>query len=282
MFDLKRVKVAFTRAFSSQFGSIFSDPLSLFILGLLFLAFSFVAGWFPDGVTYALVEGEVLKGAVMVGASLVVLAVTLYLSSRFLLGGTLVAREKKPEEKEAVVFFLSKVRGGEESFSSLLGKLKGAGSVEEKLELLNEHDGGAFSSWRMPLEVVKFHLPRLRHFYLITSPESSDQLGLFKKLLEAVFPGASFEVLEERVGSMEDFNEVLGAVERVYGELKRLGYSSRDAVLDVTGGRKIPSIVGGLTSLPAGRVIEYLYSPDWKNYYLKFYEVELLREVDRD
>jgi len=278
--DLKRVRVAFTRAFSSQFGSIFSDPLSLLVLGLVFLAFSFVAGWFPDGLTLLLVEGKPWKGVFMVVTSLAVLLLTLYLSSRFLLGGALVAREKRPEKRPAVVFFLSSVRGGEEAFSSLLERIKSAHSLEEKLKLLNASK--EFANWRMPLEVAKFHLPKLRHFYLITSPESSSQLPLFKKLLKAVFPKASFEVLEKSVASMEDFNEVLRAVEEVYEELKELGYSSREVVLDVTGGRKIPSIVGGLTSLPSGRVIEYLYSPDWKNYHLKFYEVELIKEVDRD
>jgi len=273
-----RFKARFSRVFSSQFGMVFSDWLSLAFLFLTVLVLSLVAGWFPDGLSAIFFEHRLKQGLIMVGVSVIFLLLIL-LFARWLAGSyRYEVYSTTPSRKKMLVLFLSNLRGDVETLNGelnrLLERLSRAGSSGEKLELINS--SLSFRSWRMPLEAVGFHLPVLERVVVITSKESSPQFPLFKRLVGELYPELKpSDVKEVRVDDFEDFNSVQEAIERVYDVLKSANYRNRDVILDITGGKKIVSIVGALLSLNPGREFQYISTTD---YTVKSYDVEVTRD----
>ena len=257
---------------------VFSDWLSLAFLFLTVLVLSLVAGWFPDGLSAIFFEHRLKQGLIMVGVSVIFLLLIL-LFARWLAGSyRYEVYSTTPSRKKMLVLFLSNLRGDVETLNGelnrLLERLSRAGSSGEKLELINS--SLSFRSWRMPLEAVGFHLPVLERVVVITSKESSPQFPLFKRLVGELYPELKpSDVKEVRVDDFEDFNSVQEAIERVYDVLKSANYRNRDVILDITGGKKIVSIVGALLSLNPGREFQYISTTD---YTVKSYDVEVTRD----
>jgi len=266
--ELKRIKVSFARALSSQLGEIFSDAPSLIALGVLVFFLSLIAGWFPDGLN-ELMEGHTKKGLFMLLVSFGLLAFILFLGKKVIGASKYSVVQEEPRKRRALILFLSPVWRNEEA-ESLLKELSAPGPVEEKLEKINQT---AFKSWRMPAEAVKYHLPKLEAITVITSEKSSPHFPTFTRLLRALF-GERLRVEEVKVSSFEDFKEVEEALERAYSRLKEAGYGEREVILDITGGQKIVSIVGALLSLYGRREFQYVSTND---YSVKSYDVEVVK-----
>ncbi|ADU96595.1 hypothetical protein [Thermovibrio ammonificans] len=267
-----RIRVVYTKAFSSQFGPIFSDWPSIVLLFFIFLLLSLITGWIPDGLT-ALFEGERLKGLFMLGGSCSILLFLLVAAKYLFVNVRFYAVERTPLKRKALILFLS-VPGKGGNSRELLDALRKAETIEEKLELVN---GSFIRSWRMPFEAMKFHLPELRSVVVISSLESSNYYPLFLKVAKLLFPESQIQFKEIPITSFESFNQVQEAVEKAYSFLKEQGFREKEVILDVTGGKKIVSIVGALLSLQPFREFQYV-STEQGSYSVKSYDLEALKD----
>jgi ABC-type multidrug transport system fused ATPase/permease subunit len=269
---IKKVRNSFSRAFAAQIRPVFSDIYSLIALFIVLTVFSLIAGWIPDGLAKIFFEGEPKTGFIML---IIALSLLLFL----LLAAKWIIHPYKyevishiPSKKQALILFLSNVRGDQNKLEQLLKELKKFEQLEEKLNALNDTD---FRSWRMPLEALKFHLGRLEKVIVITSDISSKQFKMFSKLVENFFPEKKIKLEEIKAKDFEDFHQVQEAIENAYKKLKEDGIKEKDTILDITGGQKIVSIVGALLSLNPGREFEYVSTTD---YSVKSYDVEIVKE----
>ncbi len=62
----------------------------------------------------------------------------------------------------------------------------------------------------------------------------------------------------------EDAKHLYKALEGIYADMKSKGYNDVDIVLDVTGGQKMPAVLGGIIGLGEGRRIQYVSTRDYK------------------
>jgi hypothetical protein len=274
--ELKRIKVSFARALSSQLGEIFSDTPSLIALFFLIIGLSIVAGWVPDGLN-EIFFGEKAKGLKMLLPAVVILLVFLGLGKWIIGNSKYAVVQEEPKKRKALILFLSPIWSSLEEAKSFLKELSDLPSVEEKLKLINNKKIGdkfPFRSWRMPAEAIKYHLPKLEVVKVITSEKTSPQFSTFVEFLKVLFPEKELKVEQLKTSSFEDFKEIEEALEKAYSSLKEAGYKEKEIILDITGGQKIVSIVGALLSLYGRREFQYVSTND---YSVKSYDVEVVK-----
>ena len=265
-----RSSLHFRQAFVSQFGLLFKDWRTTVITGLILVLLSLIAGWIPDGLTAIVFDGEREKGIKMLSFSLVLLALLLLFGWWVSKRGNFDVNVKRPEKKKVLILFLSPVRGREEDLA-LLKELS-----------FQAVDSSPFRSWEMPLRAVAYHAEKLEKLIVLTSPQSSQQFPLFKRLLTSFFKEnlrllPILERAEEvRVNDFEDIEEVFGALNAIYKRLVKEGYKDKDVMLDVTGGQKTVSIAGAFMTLYRGREFQYISTNDKEN--IKSYDVEFVPE----
>ncbi|RUM42703.1 MAG: hypothetical protein DSY35_04920 [Desulfurobacterium sp.] len=265
-----RSSLHFRQAFISQFGLLFKDWRTTVITGFILVLLSLIAGWIPDGLTAIVFDGEREKGIKMLSFSLVLLALLLLFGWWVSKRGNFDVNVKRPEKKKVLILFLSPVRGREEDLA-LLKELS-----------FQAVDSSPFRSWEMPLRAVAYHAERLEKLIVLTSPQSSQQFPLFKKLLTSFFKEnlrllPILERAEEvRVNDFEDIEEVFGALNAIYKRLVREGYKDKEVILDVTGGQKTVSIAGAFMTLYRGREFQYISTNDKES--IKSYDVEFAPE----
>ena len=85
----------------------------------------------------------------------------------------------------------------------------------------------------------------------------------------AVSAGIEEKIIEELPWlpggvDFEDARHLFDALSRTYDELAKQGYKDSDVVLDVTGGQKMPAVLGGVVGLGEGRRIQYVSTRDYK------------------
>ncbi|TCK06211.1 hypothetical protein [Phorcysia thermohydrogeniphila] len=267
-----RSSLHFRQAFISQFGLLFKDWRTTVITGFVLVLLSLIAGWIPDGLTAFLFDGEREKGIKMLAISLGLLAFLLLLGWWVSKRGNFDVNVKKPEKKKVLVLFLSPVRGKEEDLTSLV-----SGELSFKAV-----DGSPFRNWEVPLRAIAYHGEKLERLIVLTSPQSSKQFALFKKLASSFFKGDSrlLSVLEKaqevKINDFEDIEEVFGALNSIYQRLSEDGYKDRDVIVDVTGGQKTVSIAGAFMTLYRGREFQYISTNDKEN--IKSYDIEFVPE----
>jgi len=95
-----------------------------------------------------------------------------------------------------------------------------------------------------------------RHFEKFQSSLSvSTGMDKGKIVMAAGYPGGvDFEEAEKLYRAMED----------IYADLEKEGYENRDVIVDITGGQKMPSILGGVATLVEGRRLQYVSTRDYK------------------
>ncbi len=267
---LNKVKTHIKRAFASQLGFVFKDKGTAAAIILLFAVLSFAAGWIPDGFTALLLEGQKGKGIIMLTISSILLTT---------LGtiGVWLARElkfdvfeKEPEKKKILILFLSKNSSvTEESLKKAIEIIKKLG--KEDLAPINKLVG----NWRMPLEAIKYHLPRLEKIVVVTSPQSSEQINLFKILVSEVFgKDTAKKILEEKLDNFESIEKLFKKLDEIYKKLNESGYRNKDAIIDVTGGQKPISIAGALITFAyTDREFQYVSTNTYK---VKSYDVRVV------
>jgi len=272
---LNRSKVHLKRAFVSQFGLFFKDKTSAIFIASIVTLLSIAAGWIPDGLSAFFFEGDQKKGTLMLGIGVLILLSLTYCAWKFSEKGKFEPFEDNPERKKILILFLSapKVKDSQILLEEIK-KIQETGTFSEKIHIIQK---SSVKSWRMPVEAVKYHLPKLKKIVVITSPQSSEYLDNFKKLLESVFgeeiPGI---VTEKQISNFENMQEVFNILDEIYEELTKEGYRNKDAIIDITGGQKINSIAGALmTLLYNDREFQYISTNTFE---IKSYDVRLITD----
>lgn len=170
-----------------------------------------------------------------------------------------VGTDPAPPPVRGLVLFLSQLKPQEEA------------TLRDALDGLTDLAGFRACcgrlNWRMPLEAIAFHQPRLRHAVLICSRlGSAEQLGLFRALVRRVFPDAAFVLhdvaeLDMRYGGGVPFDDV-DAVSRATDDAVEFLLQQRlaitDVLIDVTGGQKTNAVAATAVALAEGRRIQYV------------------------
>lgn len=281
---LNKSTVHIKRAFISQFGFFFKDKLTAFWTAVIVVFLSIVAGWIPDGLSEilsaVLFDGNLKKGLTLFGLGAFILFILTCLALRYSEEGKFEVFEETPGKKKVLIPFLSAVAPrGELKDSQILleeiNKIPEGKSFKEKIDLVQNNP--LLRSWRMPLEAIKYHQPKLERLITITSPESSKQLTAFKELVRKFFGKEIAEaIVEKQVSSFENIKEVFNILDEIYEELAKEGYRNKDAIIDVTGGQKINSIAGAfMTSFYNDREFQYISTNTFE---IKSYDVRLITD----
>ncbi len=171
-------------------------------------------------------------------------------------------------------------------------------------EFLNSLTG----SWRMPLEAITYHAAAeadgvpgvLERVVVIPSSDrvpgdgtgTVGQVKLFRdlisKLREADPRASEFTVVDlhqqihqQRVTVVKDYKtgvaferpqELEEALYHAYCALNEQGFADEDVLVDVTGGKKPPSIAGAVVALAPGRRIQYVSTDDYR---VRVYDITL-------
>ncbi len=277
---LNKSTVHIKRAFISQFGFFFKDWKTAFFTAIVFVALSLVAGWIPDGLSEIISarfshDGNLVKGIFLFASGLLILGILTFLGWRYSEEAKYEVFEDFPEKKKVLIPFLSNVRGNEKTVMDEIEKLRELSTVEEKIEKVNE--SSTIKSWRMPLEAIKYHKPRLERVIVITSDKSSKHFNAFKELLKEVFGKEVSDMLvEKKVKSFENIKELFNALNEIYKELREDKFRDRDTIIDITGGQKTSSVAAAfMTAYYSDREFEYVSTED---YTVKSYDVRLITD----
>jgi len=281
---LNKSTVHIKRAFISQFGFFFKDKLTAFWTAVIVALLSIVAGWIPDGLSEILsaifFDGNLKKGLTLFGLGVFILFILTCLALRYSEEGKFKVFVEAPEKKKVLISFLSAVapRGALKDSQTLLKeieKIPESESFEEKIDFVQ--DNFLLKSWRMPLEAIKYHQPKLKKIIVITSPESSNQLTAFKELVRKFFgKEIAGAITEKQVSSFENIEKVFDILNETYEELAKEGYRNKDAIIDITGGQKTNSIAGALmTSFYNDREFQYISTNTFE---IKSYDVRLITD----
>lgn len=167
----------------------------------------------------------------------------------------------EPPKVRGLILYLSNLRADEEE--RLRAKMTGLVDMQG-VRALPER-----INWRMPLEAIDYHLPRLTDVILICSAGdggSARQATLFKELVARLFPQATVRLAE--LGELEpkylngisfdDVDRVADATDNAYGYLTDKGLTDGEILIDITGGYKTNAIAGMAVALAEGRRIQYV------------------------
>ncbi len=215
---------------------------------------------------------------------IVFLAILYRVSAHAALGNLHIHEARNPARCRVLVVFLSNLWS--DTFAQQAAEfdsiLKSGNAKDPKVrEAL-----GRKNSWRMPLEAMVYHLPVLEKLIVITSKESSSQLGSFKAAMQSAadtiltaegvnreFDIVSIENLGEefKIGiNFESARQLEQALSRVYHHLSHQGCSESEVLVDITGGQKLTAAIGGAVTLSEYRRFQYVST---NNYDVMTYNV---------
>lgn len=172
-----------------------------------------------------------------------------------------VGAETAPAPVRALILFLSNLPPkSAEELEEVAAELAGMDDFRARHGALN---------WRMPLEAIAYHLPRLAEVFVVTSEGASGsnlQCALFRRVVERCFPGTGLRLrtvgeLDTRYGNgldFEDVDRVSQATDDAYEALRAGGLRPADILIDVTGGRKPNAVAATAVALAEGRRIQYV------------------------
>ena len=204
-----RLKSSFKRAFYSQFGVFFSDKGTALAVFLVLILLSISLSWIPDALSTFLPSGK--EGSLlMLGTSFLILLGLYFFAVRYASEVEFDVFEASPDRKKVLIVFLSKLN---ENVLSKIEKI--VQDLRNRRELPENFDFNIFKSWRMPYEAVRYHLPRVESVIVITSKVSSEQLPLFKELMNLLFD-KRIEIEERKLESFESVKEILKEIDSIY------------------------------------------------------------------
>jgi len=212
-----------------------------------------------------------------------------------------VIRDDSPQQMRGLILFLSPIGKDLELVQELSYPAKDAAvPASTLLDLaLRERFQG---SWRMALEAIAQHRPRLSHVIVIGSSTLTNQKGKsfegtehlvqeFKCLVKAV--AGSEPLTVDSIGdalkhlaeapqggenwgqgiNFEDVDELVRAIEAAFQSLVARKILNYEICVDVTGGQKPPTIAGAIATLAVGRRCQYVSRHD---YHVKTFDVTYL------
>lgn len=178
-----------------------------------------------------------------------------------------VVPDNTPAKVRALVIFLSPMTPRDRA---LVEQLPTRGADIEEDATRCEFQG----PWRMPVEAIAFHRPRLTHVVVIPSadggavggpPETGTvhEMDTFRSMIKAL-TADRVAVLASDAVDFEDVTSLVAAVERAYALLADAGIGSADILVDVTGGSKLATTAGAIVSLDEGRRYQYVSRRDYR------------------
>lgn len=238
------------RALQSAFGGA-GSLVALLVVSLVAVSL----GWFSD-VSFQLFFAGAPKWAGMVPLLLIV-------------GLAAVSMRRLPELAPHIDENLSRPARGMVMFLSPT-------KLAEKPGHYTEADiAGKRDSWEMPYRAIKQHWNRatLEAVVVIPSADSGGKedgtwrlLDLFRRFIADAtgMPEESIVNLpEHRHGvDFESARDLWQAVEDAMALLRARGIEDKDIVIDITGGQKLPAMMGGVASLGGGARIQYVSTRD--------------------
>lgn len=164
-----------------------------------------------------------------------------------------------PEKNRALGVFLSTIGRTREVQEKEILKIETAlASLPDTTNLMAMLSG---KNWEMPLKAIQHHQGQLEALYVFTSkgnPGSSEIMVLFKKVVDALYPGLKIrEVIPDGI-DFEDVEQVFNKVEFFYDMAKLDGFPEQQIIVDVTGGQKPNSIAASIATLITGRKFQYI------------------------
>jgi hypothetical protein len=153
--------------------------------------------------------------------------------------------------------------------------------VKEDIERLATSASTQRWNWLHTMRAIQPHAESARRFYLLGSKDIKDEHGKTRKgshhsladmeklLRHYVHKDAHIEA----VGPVdfEDFGALMDVLRDIMADSKKKGFSEKDIIIDVTGGQKIPSIVGAVATLQNRLVFQYVQT-NWP-FRVKAYDV---------
>ena len=180
-----------------------------------------------------------------------------------------VASDYQPAQARALILYLSALRPetmlSEQDIASLSG-----------LDNFRQRFGDI--SWRMPIEAIAHHRPRLQRVIVISSSGehgSRRQFARFQQLCQQLFATPADAIhdlgeLDSTWGHGLDFNDVerlTAATDDAHRLLEQRRLSSSDILIDITGGQATNSIAGCAVALASGRTIQYVSCDRQRSHY---------------
>lgn len=173
-----------------------------------------------------------------------------------------IEADARPAQARGLILFLSNLKD-EQTVAAALSELTGIDDFRTRF---------ADANWRMPLEALAYHLPRLERALVICSPQSIRQWSLFRDLSARLFPNADLVLCE--IGSLhpqdrqyqgglsfEDLATVARATDDALADLMDAGLPLADILIDITGGLKPNAVAATAVALAEGRRIQYVSGP---------------------
>lgn len=195
-----------------------------------------------------------------------------------------VIANSPPAQMRGLVLFLSPPGRDLLLIQELLDGTKKGRLKDEQL-----HQGFA-GPWRMAIEAIACHMPRLQYVVVIGSATLDTRVGAqegtahrvprFVELIHALEGGESLciESLSESMAKVpggdawaerwsdgvnfEDVHALLEAIEAAYQALQSRGLAGYEIGVDVTGGQKTTTIAGAIATLAIGRHCQYVSTHD--------------------
>jgi len=248
--------------------SFLGDKLTLKNV-LFFVMIAIIVAWLPDGIAGVLnvstAQYPYALPLVQIGVPLLLVVVLIYeFQSKYkhLEANVYPYRIDKTPERFLIIFL-----------SDLRDKMLQTTETSEDFTTLFLAESR--HSWEMPYRAIQYHQSKLEALYVIPSPESLGQYRLFEKLVKKEFPELALHCMH--AVDFEEIKPVFAEVNRTYEQIKKvckensINIREKEIVLDVTGGQKVTSIVGAISSLRYERRFEYV-STNTKE--VRMYDIE--------
>lgn len=208
--------------------------------------------------------------AALVGAVVMLIGVWVYLIYHEIPPSMHAADEQNPRPRRVLILLLSPHEDPTAVEAALREQVPGPLKLDTDFAPVDK----TLRNWRMPLEAIRCHLPRLERVVLIYSSGtggSQNQFSAFKQLVEDLLHGSSSSVIVEGLDvyskemahgcDFEDVSAVWRAVESVWNGLIKnegLRLGQQDVLVDITGGTKKASVAAALFTQAQGRRCQYV------------------------
>lgn len=214
----------------------------------VFLLFSIIAGWLPDGIV-ALYQANTKANTawMQIGFPLAAFIGLFYWLRHVANTHELVVKiEEQPSSAKALILFLSENKNANEC--------QDIASIAEMK-----------SNWQMPLIALDYHAKSLSTVKIITSLESGKQFDAFRDAAHKLLPDMDSSKIEKYSTEInfEDGEAVFEALNILYKDLSDT-VKKHSIYIDLTGGTKVVALVGSIFALPEDRTVQYVSTTDKK------------------
>jgi hypothetical protein len=216
------------------------------------VGFILISAWVPQSIEN-LINGNVREGGWRGGLALLLLVVGLIPIWFRKPSGNLEVREHPLRKSKAMAVYLSPLR-----------RKIGRSDIENELsddskKLQDKFFAGC--EWELIIEAIRAHQPDLTYLGVFTSSGSGgthELMAIFNKVAKELFPELRVEELTASGVDFEDVKACYNCSEAFWLRTRGLGIKTSDAIIDISGGQKINSVAGAISSLVEAREFQYV------------------------